>query len=308
MNHTQETDTSPTPPGKWDDGLSAVQDDYGTAVSHPTPGPGQLWSLRWNQITALVVIVWIADTTVMVFPVTTEISRADDAAVLLPEQAGHGDLAVWYGLETGIGSHLLNSWLGDVLPEARCDELHHAFATARPPSRSIYKLGVAKDFSYGNSIAEEFSALGATDWLSILTKGIEPEVAALPRLKWDAVKPTWLARRLGIGNGEAVSILRGDVPLTIEQRDALRDDVEVPESSDILSARMRTLVKALNSPRLKYPLWSTAHRLELDEGVLRASTLMRLGPIAARAQDDEDDRYWDAIVRDYLHGLTATKR
>lgn len=83
---------------------SGLQALTGDAMAREDVAAGQLWRLRWGQVTELAVVVGIDRWWVTVAPVTTDVNAADEYSVLLPPTASalNTAVAVCFSLECTI--------------------------------------------------------------------------------------------------------------------------------------------------------------------------------------------------------------
>ncbi|MEV4511603.1 hypothetical protein AB0K00_21830 [Dactylosporangium sp. NPDC049525] len=253
----------------------------GDAIAREDVSAGQLWRLRWGQVTELAVVVGIDRWWVTVAPVTTDVNAADEYSVLLPPTASALDtaIAVCFSLECTVPLFVFDRLIA---PASRPTLDNEQAAAQLPPpdaARDVWRAwrrgsGVPPNLTYGcalddgdldrrelrSVIAASFTVLvGASACIPGSPRG---EVVPLAQRVRDlGLRPSALAEQTGIGMEVFMRINRGgrvtraeaeklapyldtDAQTVLDANPALDDELVVEVSSPHRRLALRRLAQA----------------------------------------------------------------
>ncbi|WP_327007085.1 hypothetical protein OHA72_07300 [Dactylosporangium sp. NBC_01737] len=261
------------------------------------PSVGQCWAIGWNDLRALVVISAVHDEFILGFPATAKSLVSDGQTIDTRLHDLVVDLTVWWGVETGLGIHMLDSYLGDALDVHESEQAHLDFV------RGVADLAASTDAGVARSIliADAFARFSDEEWSEHSELGDSLNLSSI--LDAATFEPSRLARILSVSLPDAIAIIRGDRTLTPDEISILAGDglrTHPPNSGPRLVERLRPLVRALNTPSRKSRIKALAATRHEDEAAARIHIVRDLKPVAARQVGAGSDPDWESRVDLYL--------
>lgn len=192
-------------------------------------GIGQMWRLRWQDVTELAVVVKVDRWWVTVAPVTTDVSAADEFSLILPAVASMlgTEFAVCFSLETTVPLFVFDR---EITPASRPTLDKAKSAAQLPPPETIrdvwraWRRGVAgrTDLIYGapvdeadldrrelrNAVAEGFTQL-ASAAACVPGEPVGDVVPLLQQIKSLGLPPGELATNSGLDMNVFLRIKKG---------------------------------------------------------------------------------------------------
>lgn len=265
----------------------------------PEPEVGQLWRARWEDLAELVVILEAVDDRVVVAPVSFDVDYADEQSVVLPEDATslQVEAAVWLGLRRDLSMGVLDRYVGflaerwrDLASSAERDELRRG--------RRLHPADPGGE--YRARLEDTVDVLAAATWVPIGSGALAGMIQSA------GVSPQQLVGLLDATPQQALAVLRGRAPVTVEQSSRLSMAIgSTPE--EVLAANPslpEDLVTRLDRPRRRAQVRELASRRRLPEVEAWRAAAYGTWALAARqtgdradpAWDDRLDRYFDVVL------------
>jgi hypothetical protein len=268
------------------------------------PGSGQLWRISWSNLPPRLAVIAYSDAAyVHVLPVTLDLSKRVDAAVVVESTPLGIPLVVWPQLRTGLGDFVLAEFLGNLyepfevvklIKTSRQITLQHLDLV----NQGISAVEVESRRDYRDGLAREFARLCDSDWHRAGSSGegdyfISSEIASSLGFTM-----TGLAELLGVGKSEGYSIFRSERPIPLERlqslEHALRDNFEKVVVERPLDVEART---ALDSPDLRRAIERAAVETDVAEDELRRELYSELisAPRRESSRAEAVDLYRSAL-------------
>jgi len=193
------------------------------------PSPGQLWRVRWEDTVELVIVLAATDTTVSAAPVTEDVDYADDESVVLPAAACplEVDMVAWLGLARNLPNRVLDRTFG-AASQTWCDVALGGRGTTAEHGDELV-LDSDLRHQYRAQLKDNLVRLAEARWVPEGAGGLDAILST------NALGPRELVAILQVEVPAAVSLVRGQMPVTAEQADLLADHVRLPPE-DILAA------------------------------------------------------------------------
>lgn len=265
--------------------------------SQPSPEVGQLWLLSWNQESlALAVISTVHSGYVRAFPVTPEPPLQREMHTLSFSVASlQGELALWQNAETGLGTFLLDRYLGAGL--------------------SVRQIQLLREYVYGGRVAPlpQSANPSSSDGPSVQNQlrlmqamcfiqwpSLSPGDALLSRraLEDRGIRAQDMAKDIGLSTSTALALWTGKTSLTGDLATSLGEKYGaafeelacIPEGQEVMH---------LQQPVFKASILRLAELIGSDEKGARNAVREEFA-LAARATGKEKAitvRISDAIAR-----------
>lgn len=262
------------------------------------PEPNQIWRAVWEHTVQLVVITSVDDTTVQAIAVSLE-RYADAHTLLLPAEAStlEQPLALWWGLRQSLPWCVLDrqvSQLTTPLPVS----LHPDCPQQAPPGAqwgTTLPSPAATAAEYRGLVIDHLARLSGARW--------EPEgTGTLPQLlQQHGINARQLAEHLQLAPPQALSVWRGQTPITPEQAQHLAEVLDT-SADDLLTANPAlppAVLHEMNRPLRRWQVRTLAARQGDTEAQARRRAAFGVFTLAAR-QEDRNDVYWSARADRYF--------
>ncbi|SEH79486.1 hypothetical protein SAMN04489835_4217 [Mycolicibacterium rutilum] len=255
---------------------------------------GDLWILSWDgDDVGLAMIAAAKLGFVLAWPVTLP-GEVSFAPGLVVEDSPLGvPVTLWPTRETGLGGHLLDRSLGQLLPPARILPLSSAMDDGDDPGFA-FAPGSASDAA--NNGADRLMVDHWTE-LCFNTGGAE-EGAFLDSEKVQQAggNSRIVGEVLGLALPELRSLMTGVVPVTAEQLAAVAERLGVEAESLVGEDPLADVVIDIASPRYKQDIVARTEETGLAEADIRR-LVRREFPLAAR---DDGDALRETKLRDAI--------
>ncbi|WP_345552642.1 helix-turn-helix domain-containing protein [Streptomyces lannensis] len=262
------------------------------------PEPNQVWRAVWEHTVQLVLITGVDDTTVQVIPVSLE-RYADAHTLLLPAEAStlEQPLALWWGLRHSLPWCVLDRQVSELtvpLPTSLHPERPQQATSGGQWGTAVPSPGTAVA-EYRGLVTDHLARLSAARW--------EPEgTGALPQLlQQQGIDARQLAKHLQLSPPQALSVRRGQTPITPEQAQRLAE-VLGTSADDLLTANPAlppAVLLEMNRPLRRWQVRTLATRQGDTENQVRRRAAFEICTLAAR-QEDRNDVYWAARADRYF--------
>ena len=252
---------------------------------------GQLWALSWDGVElAAGVVARVFPTFVLVWPATQPDEAWFPPAVELTSRVVE-PLAVWPTRETGVGLHLLDACLGQVMSARTAWLLAEALETGEDPPLPFVSSGFSVDpQAHSDRLVEKWEAICFNVWprpnLGLL------RIGELQRL---GVTPSHLAEVLDVTIADSVALWNHELALSDLQLDALVAELGVG-SEEIVGGESPDFYPGLVAPRRKQSVKEISSRFAIDEGAARDLIKSEFA-LAARSDGRDEGRLDAAIAR-----------
>ncbi|MGW1917634.1 hypothetical protein ACWCQS_45045 [Streptomyces sp. NPDC002076] len=262
------------------------------------PEPGQIWRAVWEYAVQLLVITEVGCDTVQAVPLSLE-RYADAHTLLLPAGAStlEQPLALWWALKQALPWHVLDRQVSQLtvpLPASADPALPHDVPPgARWGSPAPSPAAAAAE--YRGVLADTLARLSAARWAS-------QGSGALPQLlQKRGVNAQQLASQLQLPPAQALSVWRGQYPLTADQAEKLAVLLGLG-MDEVLAANPAlppAVVRELNRPMRRGQVRALAARHIENEHQARLRAAYGIFTLAAR-QDDRTNMDWAARADRYF--------
>ncbi|MGI5518980.1 helix-turn-helix domain-containing protein [Streptomyces sp. CA-106131] len=262
------------------------------------PEPGQIWRAVWEHTVQLVVITVVDNDTVQAIPASLE-RYTDTHTLLLPAEAStlEQPLALWWGLRQPLPWWVLDRQVSQLtvpLPASLQPDLPHEV----PPGArwgSAVPSPAAAAAEYRGVLVDNLARLSTSRW--------QPEgTGALPQLlQQQGINAKQLAAHLQLQPPQALSVWRGQAPLTPDQAQSLAEHLGLG-ADEILAANPAlppAVVHELNRPLRRWQVRTLAAQHAETEEQARLRAAFGVFALAAR-QEDRNDTYWAARADRYF--------
>lgn len=266
-----------------------------------SPEVGDLWLLSWDgDALELAVVSAVAQSFVLVWPVTMSDDPAFRPAIVLAESPLGIPLHAWPTRETGVGLHLLHRRFGPALSARTMRVIEEALEEGETPPLPFAQANIAVSEIEGASdaLVERWEAICLHQWPRG-ELGASPFDAEVLRVA--GLEVGELADLLDVSIPEAVGFVRGEttpMPRQVELVAAALDVDPPAVLQNGLDADSRLLV----SPIFKDDLLRIASLRQTDEGGARELVRSQFA-LAARSDGDPRSRLIAAIARLLDDGL-----
>lgn len=258
--------------------------------------PGDLWILSWEgEVVGLAVIAAAKQGFVLAWPVTLPGEVAFSPGLIVEGSPLGVPVTLWPTRETGIGNHLLDRSLGQLIPPDRIPPISFALDDGDDP-------GLA--FAPGSARAPENTEadrLMVDHWTELCSNtGGAEEGLFLDSTKVQQAggSSRIVSEVLGVGPLELRPLMTGVVPIPAEQLSAIAERLGVEGESLVGSDPLADVVIDLAWPRYKHDILVRTSETGYSEADIRRSARREF---ALAARDDSDDlretKLRDAIRR-----------
>jgi len=260
------------------------------------PSPGQLWRVRWEDTVELVMVLAATDTTVSVAPVTEDVDYADDDSVVLPAAACplEVDMAAWLGLARELPNRVLDRTFG-AASQAWCDvALGGRGTTAEHGDELVLDLDLRHQ--YRAQLKDNLARLAEARWVPGGAGGLDTILSS------NALGPRELVTILQVEVSAAVSLVRGQMPVTAEQAALLADHVRLP-AEDILAANPAPpgpVCVLVDLPRHRPQIDRLAAQRGTTDIEAHRAAAYGSWAMAARQTGVVDDSVWERRLQQYF--------
>jgi len=278
-------------------------------VEPPDPAPGQLWRLRWNDITALGVVLRVEGDDVIVTPVGLDERMADDYTVVVgPEWSPlHVGMSVWVALEAVVPFLVLDVYLGDADFLDQIAAVRQAYRQRRAVADTIVVGPPVIDETdertqYRRQLALAFASLADAEWVDVASPGRDGR--SLVDLMRGA-DPRMVADALNLDVRSTFVVMSGERVPTSEEAELIAEliDADVEEVWAAAPPIPPELAHELSHPRHRRDIERRARAAGHGESDERRQALRDLLPVAARRAGDETAPLdWRRLVDDYIEG------
>jgi hypothetical protein len=267
---------------------------------------GQVWRARWDQVSLLVLILTVEDRDVLAAPVTIDPPVEDSHCLVVngSSTAFGVDATVWAALATSVPVRVLerviDTWSDDVarwistttegLPES-------APAGARRGHGGESELDPVASFRA--ELADDVESLRQAPGLPAEALGrTTPDLASLLGDQLDLAS---LCTSLGMRQPDMMKLLRGKVPLTLEQINTVArvTGLATEQIAQTVRPLPFDLVIAAEHPRWRHTWHERARRQHTSEAEARLSGSYGAFALAAR-ETGGTGRDWDERLRRFL--------
>ncbi|CAJ60041.1 hypothetical protein FRAAL1382 [Frankia alni ACN14a] len=272
---------------------------------------GQVWRARWDETVMLLVVLAVRDREVQGAPVTIDPSREDDHGIVVGETATAFGVAVtvWAGLTATVPNRVL-----DQLVDVWSDSLVRCIAAAsvqKPaPLPAVVRRGrkitspMDPSAMLRAELTDDLELLRQAPGLPVAVPGIEPRTLAA--ILGSGLDLGAFCASLNVSQAEAMRLLRGKVPMTMEQIDLVAKVTGV--TSGEIASSVRPLPAGLVI-RMEHPRWRStwtrrARRLGIAEERARLDGSYGAFSLAAR-ETGGGEPDWDSRLRQFLNSSAA---
>lgn len=251
---------------------------------------GQIWRARWNETAQLVALISVSDTEVVAVPVSFDVALADEHAVPLPLESvlGQGTVA-WTSLLYKLPIRILDVLIGSTDASILAED--GIGATLINPLDERYQVR--------DEMVDRMEALKEAAWVPTTTEPVD--IGDIMRAR--DLKPSQVARHVGVDPGVIVSLVRGDRTPTAEQATLLASILGITAAALAASHAIDSdLVWALDRPKFRKRLANSGRSNGvMDEGTWRYKVATSELATAARITGSKDARLrWIGLIEDYL--------
>jgi hypothetical protein len=275
----------------------------------PDPAPGQLWRLRWDDTTAVGVVLRVEGDDVIVTPVGLDEWMADDYAVVVgPEWSPlHIGMSVWVALEAVVPLLVLDVYLGEADFLDQIVAVRQAYRQGRAVADTIVVGPPVIDETderaqYRRQLALAFASLADAEWVDVATPGRDGR--SLVDLMRGA-DPRMVAQALDLDIRSTLVVMSGERVPTSQEAELIAEllATDVDEVLAAAPAVPPELAHELSHPRHRRAIERRGRAAGHGESDERRQALRDLLPVAARrAGDPEAPLDWRRLVDDYLEG------
>lgn len=269
------------------------------------PVVGQLWRAAWEGAAEMVLLVSVdagdrtdaprpgrAGGSVRVLPVTVDVAFADERTAVLPGKVSSVGvpLAAWTGLVRDLPLFVLDRFLGQVDAHwVQPDELLAAAHDGRAGVGTAVQDVVDSRNEYRARLTDAFDELAGASWAPHGQGNLGKLLTAA------GLGPAEVAQKLAVRPQDALSLLRGQLPVTAEQAGVVAHALGVPEVEVLATnpAPPADLVSRLDQPRRRRQLQALAERGQTDERTARLSAAYGTWRMAARQTGGQSAPAWD---------------
>lgn len=257
---------------------------------------GDLWIFSWDgEFVGLALIAAAKDGYVLAWPVTLP-DEVSFAPGLIVEESPLGvPVTLWATRETGIGNHLLDRSLGQLLPPDRIRPISFALDDEEDPGLP-FAAGSARDPE--NADADRLMVEHWTE-LCFNTGGAEEgQFLDSAKVRQAGGDSRIVGEVLGLGLPELRSLMTGVVPVTAEQLAVVAERLGVEGESLIGADPLADVVIDIAWPRFKPQIVARTTETGYGEADIRRFA-RREFPLAARNDSDalREAKLRDAISR-----------
>lgn len=257
---------------------------------------GDLWILSWDgKIIGLAVIAAARHGFVLAWPVTLP-GEASFAPGLVIEESPLGvPVTLWVTRETGIGSHLLDRSLGQLLPPNRIRPLSFALDEGEAPDL-VFAPGSARDPA--NTEADRLMVDHWTELCFNAGGAEEGPFLDSAKVQQAGANSRIVGEILGLGLPELRSLLTGVVAITAEQLSVIAESLGVEGESLVGADPLAEVAIDIASPRYKRDIMARTESTGHGEADIRRFA-RREFPLAARNDSEalRETKLRDAISR-----------
>ncbi|MFD2415411.1 hypothetical protein [Amycolatopsis pigmentata] len=266
---------------------------------------GQVWRARWDQVSVLVLVLAVEDRDVLAAPVTVD-PPVEDGHCLVVDGSSNTfgvDATVWAALATSVPVRVLertiDTWSGDIARWISTTEGRSEPAPAG--TRHGHGGGSELDpvASFRAELADDLESLQQAPGLPAETPGMTTQ--DLASLLGDRLDLALLCNSLGMRQPEVMKLLRGKVPLTLEQVKTVARVTGLAAEKIAQTVRPLPfgLVVAAEHPRWRHVWHERARRQHVSEAEARLSGSYGAFALAARETGGRG-RDWDERLRRFL--------
>ena len=271
------------------DGLAAALD-----TEPGEPVEGEIWRAAWKSSVQLILIIGVGDNEIDAVPLSPDVEFADDDTVQLePRPPLTHALAAWRGLRSRLPTRVLDVRVCPALSAAAMGHLHDA-----PGVGATATSALDERVQLRSHLAQRMEELAAATWVP---SAVDPvDIGA--RINERGVKPSVLARELGLTPGDITDLARGDRRPSVEQARKLAPFLDLSAEQLTAVNLDDDLVWALDRPRFRRPLAERGRAAGIDdEAEWRLHMATNELPVAARTTGTNDPRRrWMGLIQDYL--------
>ncbi len=258
-----------------------------------TPSPGEIWRSAWGSCVQLVMVANVGDDEVDAVPVSPDVELADDETVRVEPRAplAHS-LGAWCGLRRRLPLRVL-----DVRVSAVGAEDLRAVLDGGGQGSPITSVLDERD-QVRTVMAGRMAELAEATWLPSTSNIVD----LAERVRERKLKPSQLAKKLGVTPGDVTDLIRGDRVASPEQAEILAPLLD-GKAEQLLSVQLDPdLIWALDQPKFRRRLAERGlAEHEPDEGAWRLQVATSKLPIAARTTGVTDGRTrWMGLIEAYL--------
>lgn len=273
-----------------------------TAEQEPSdPAAGELWTLAWDgRFLALACIAEASHSYVLAWPVTLPGEPAYAPALRIDDTPLQHELYIWPDRETGIGNHLLDRRIGQLIPAEPINPIARAVRRGEQ-TRYPYADGLASDPA--NSAAD---AAMVEHWTDLCFHVWPPEdrdtYLSGDRIRAQGGSSRTIAEALGIGPTEVAPLWNGVRPIDPADADRIAAALNIEIDGIVGGDPLQAVVDQLSSPRYKALIADRARELGVGEGTMRDAVRSDF-TLAAR---DDSRKLADAKIRDAIARAAPT--
>lgn len=259
------------------------------------PVPGELWTLAWDgQFLALACIAEVAHSYVLAWPVTLPGEPSFAPALRIGDTPFGHELFIWPDRETGIGNHLLDRRICQLIPAEPITPLARAVRRGEP-TQYPYANGFASDptnYAADAAMVEHWSDLCFHVWPP---EGRDTYLSQ-DRIRAQGGGARTLADALGIGPDEVRPIWDGVQPVGRARADQVAAMLGTVADRIVGDDPLQRVRDQLDSPRYKARIVARAAELRVGEGPMRDAVRSEFA-LAAR---DDSRKLTDVKIRDAI--------
>jgi hypothetical protein len=257
---------------------------------------GDLWVLSWDgEVVGLALIAAAKDGYVLAWPVTLPGDESFSPGLVIDGSPLGVPVTLWATRETGIGNHLLDRNLGQLISPKRIRSISSALEDDGNPGFA-FASGSAVDAA--NAAADRlvvdhwtklcFNTGGAEEGLFLDSEKLR-QVGATARI---------VGAALGIGPQDVRPLITGITPMTAEQLAAVAGKLGAESGALVGEDPLADVVQDLASPRFKRDVVARTVETGIGEGMIRRDARREFA-LAARNDSDtlRETKLRDAIRR-----------
>lgn len=271
------------------DGLAAV---FNTQPGEPVEG--EIWRAAWGSSVQLILITGVGDNDVDTVPLSPDVDLADDDTIRLgPRPPLTHALGAWRSIGSRLPTRVLDVRVCPALSAEAMENLRNAPGVGAPATSVLDERVQLRSL-----LAQRMEELAAANWVPANADPIDIGARMIER----GVKPSTLARELGVSPGDVTDLARGDRRPSVEQAQKLVPILGLSPEQLMAVSLDNDLVWALDRPRYRKPLAERGRAAGVaDEAVWRLHVATNELPVSARTTGTNDPRRrWMGLIQDYL--------
>lgn len=265
-------------------------------ASPPDPARGQIWRARWQDRNQLILLRTVNDDAVAA-PVALDVALADDSAAILNAEDTTLRLPMvqWPALARPVPIRILDRWVGE-LTSVGASVLNPTPGEAALPGGRPVVSPVDPRAEYRAMLEDTMTELAEATWVPAGT-GVLGQL-----LRTADLGPAELTKALHVQPQQALALLRGQRPVTVEQAAILASLTRSPAEA-LIEANPplpEDLVSRLDRPAARALIRRLADQRHVPEIQAWQDAGYEIFALAARQTGTDKTTAWDQRIDRYF--------